>query len=91
MFAALFLSIFISSVISFNSYAIFLSGHNYSIQYRMTRNHDNADCLLRLPINLCSNVVKEELPHEIDFLQFTSGIVAVTQESIEIAPERIQC
>ena len=41
-------------------YAIFLSGHNYSIQYRSTRDHGDADCLSQLPINLCGNVVGEE-------------------------------
>ena len=32
-------------------YAIFFFtfGHNYSIQYRSTRGHSNADCLSRLP------------------------------------------
>ena len=40
-------------------YAIFLFGHNYSIQYRSTRGHGNADCLL---MNCLTKLI---------FLQFT--------------------
>ena len=71
-------------------YAIVLSGHNYSIQYRSTRDHGNADCLSRLPVNLCCNVVGEELPDKVDlFYNSHFKLSPVTQESI--APERIQC
>ena len=53
------------------------------LQYRSTRDHGNADCLSRLPINLCSHVVGEELPDEIDlFYNSHLELLPDTQESI---------
>lgn len=31
-------------------YAIFLQGFNYTIKYRKSQSHTNADCLSRLPL-----------------------------------------
>ena len=59
------------------------SGNEDGIQYRSTKDHSNADCLSRFPINLCSNVVEEELPDEIDFFYNSNlNLLPVTQESI---------
>lgn len=44
-------------------YAIFLSSHNYSIEYRKTASHGNADGLSRLPVTLTST---SEMEEEID-------------------------
>lgn len=41
-------------------YAIFLSSHNYSIEYRNTANHGNADGLSRLPLSTPSTSTDEE-------------------------------
>lgn len=41
-------------------YAIFLSSHNYSIEYRNTANHGNADGLSRLPLSAPSTSTDEE-------------------------------
>lgn len=40
------------SAMRMQHYAIFLQGFNYSIKYRKSENHANADCLSRLPLDV---------------------------------------
>jgi len=48
-------------------YAIFLSGYNYNIQFRSTKEHCNANGLSRLPLNACTEANEHKLDPEIDF------------------------
>lgn len=45
------------------NYAHFLSGFNYTIEYRNTKEHSNADCLSRFPVEHPSTNLIDE--HEV--------------------------
>lgn len=55
-------------------YAIFLSSHNYNIEYRKTACHGSADGLSRLPVTSTSEMVEEIdasfIPHSYNTYQF---------------------
>ena len=79
----------VKSCILFKTHVVFHFTYNKlcsmkdGIQCRSTKDHSNADCLSRFPINLCSNVVGEELPDEIDFFYNSNlDLLPVTQESM---------
>ena len=63
-------------------YAIFLSSHNYSIEYRKTVQHGNADGLSRLPLALSNTDSTNE---DVDTVYYASQL-----ESLPISCDRVR-
>ena len=63
-------------------YAIFLSSHNYSIEYRKTAQHGNADGLSRLPLALSNTDSTNE---DVDTVYYASQL-----ESLPMSCDRVR-
>ncbi|XP_046142815.1 uncharacterized protein K02A2.6-like [Osmia bicornis bicornis] len=60
----------IYSAMRMQHYALFLRGFNYTIKYKNTKLHSNADCLSRLPIANQNNTTHDVVDiHQIDTIQ----------------------
>lgn len=85
------LTILIITATRIFNYAHFLSGFNYTIEYRNTKEHSNVDCLSRCPVeHPATNLIDEhEVSHirQIETMPVTHDMIAQeTQNDKYLSP-----